>query len=204
MKKYSFVLVLLALLTVTSVTQASADVYAGYDFSGMITSATGIAGVSSGQAYTGSIFYNTSAFAGSDMFGDYYNGPLQMSLTIGGTSYNMANILRSTALPDSSYLQVGSMGPFTMINTYDMKNEGSPFMGSEALRSISIDTFPGGGLYALLDVHDYFGSQITQVELVKLEGTVTDMHRTPIPGAIWLFGSGLAGLAGLRRKFKKA
>lgn len=33
------------------------------------------------------------------------------------------------------------------------------------------------------------------------EGEIGDMHLVPIPAAIWLLGSGLLGLVGLRRKF---
>ncbi len=35
------------------------------------------------------------------------------------------------------------------------------------------------------------------------EGEIWELHTVPIPGAVWLLGSGLLGLVGIRRKLKK-
>lgn len=51
-----------------------------------------------------------------------------------------------------------------------------------------------GGHQGLVVTEDY------RRALAVLPG---DVSAVPIPGAVWLFGSGLVGLAGLRRKFKK-
>lgn len=42
----------------------------------------------------------------------------------------------------------------------------------------------------------------TAYDKIDMSGDVT-VNATPIPGAVWLFASGLAGLAGIRRRFKK-
>jgi hypothetical protein len=42
----------------------------------------------------------------------------------------------------------------------------------------------------------------TVYDKIDMSGDVT-VNATPIPGAVWLFASGLVGLAGIRRKIKK-
>ena len=57
-------------------------------------------------------------------------------------------------------------------------------------------------LYALLDggmtdIHDLFGEGITQIEFG--EGYISTAT-IPIPAAVWLLGSGLLALVGIRRR----
>lgn len=210
MKKSIYAIAVLVLLAAASVAQASVPVYSEYDFSGMITSATGAPGISAGQAYTGSIRYNTGAFLGNVTGTSYYGGPLQMTLTIGGTSYDMATVLRSTILADNNVTGVLPYGTGQFFDSRYSKTSGNALDKTLAARTAMVyhDGALSNGLFAQLDVQRFIrtplGSQTTQLEFVKIEGTVTDMHRTPIPGAIWLLGSGLVGLVGLRKKSQRS
>ncbi|MCX5806209.1 MAG: hypothetical protein NT010_09125 [Proteobacteria bacterium] len=48
-------------------------------------------------------------------------------------------------------------------------------------------------------VHIFFGTET----IVTYAAMASHCSTVPIPGALWLLGSGLVGLAGLRRRFKK-
>ncbi|WP_156921725.1 hypothetical protein [Desulfovibrio inopinatus] len=75
--------------------------------------------------------------------------------------------------------------------------------------SISLDTT--GWTYVTLDLSDYVG--LGNVTIDFMAGDVGDsinrsgvfldnvsIHATPLPGAVWLFGSAMLGLVGLRQK----
>ena len=55
------------------------------------------------------------------------------------------------------------------------------------------------------DYAAFFGPQIGMSGMSGTTFTVTEiqLQTVPIPGAVWLLGSGLMGLLGLRRIFKK-
>ena len=66
---------------------------------------------------------------------------------------------------------------------------------------ISITSDASGAIEVNLDLGvEIFSTSNDQFVSVKLEYTPTAV---PIPGAIWLLGSGLVGIARIRRKFKK-
>lgn len=79
------------------------------------------------------------------------------------------------------------------------------------LHSNANDTFSGFDLPAMLPLADLINQEIRlsagQISGLgwlsgdgyQITGTITDIQLVPIPGAVWLFASGLAGLGWLRR-----
>jgi hypothetical protein len=92
-------------------------------------------------------------------------------------------------------------------NVYSTYNVDGTITGS----SVSFEIIWGGGLYtAFNDTINSDGSLSGGVTDVAsngtwygpssaIAGTMTDA--TPVPGTVWLFGSGLAGLIGFKRKY---
>lgn len=71
----------------------------------------------------------------------------------------------------------------------------------------------GGTGFDLADISAYYGIDLDWIQYIKVEGTSSysggeidafaDVAPVPIPGAVWLFGSALLGLLGLRRKMAR-
>ena len=74
--------------------------------------------------------------------------------------------------------------------------EGANMLSSTDLTSVA----PGDPLKANYSKQMYFGVTDTAVGGVQVRGTVTSISAIPIPAAVWLFGSALAGLGWIRRK----
>lgn len=99
----------------------------------------------------------------------------------------------------------------SIIDFGEGNSSGSLYLGTDAGDQFTVKTVPPN----LPESSDFFfgltnpDESFTQVTLWKTtinEGCVYDelyFSSVPIPGAIWLLGSGLIGLAGLRRKLHK-
>jgi hypothetical protein len=61
----------------------------------------------------------------------------------------------------------------------------------------SLDTSNIGFLYTVHGGGEVWGAAVFD------RFSIVEQAAVPIPGAVYLFGSGLIGLAGFRRKFKK-
>ena len=50
----------------------------------------------------------------------------------------------------------------------------------------------------------FAGTPYSEVYTISVSGHVPDVSQIPVPAAVWLFGSGLAGLVGVARRRKRA
>jgi hypothetical protein len=64
----------------------------------------------------------------------------------------------------------------------------------------------GGTGFDLDDLYDLYGVELDWIQYIKVEGSggeidaFADVAAVPVPAAVWLLGSGLLGLIGIRRK----
>ena len=70
-------------------------------------------------------------------------------------------------------------------------------LDSKASGSTNIDLFGNGSVFAT------FGKEDVVISASQFQDHGTVITTTPIPAAIWLFGSGLAGLMGMKKKRAK-
>jgi hypothetical protein len=97
----------------------------------------------------------------------------------------------------SSYTEVASHDveqgiPFTLI--LDIDDNALWYNGTKvgSLSNVSLGDFDGKGSFSV-GYACHFWHRSTEL----------DISQVPIPGAVWLLGSGLVGLVGLRKKFNK-
>ena len=115
-------------------------------------------------------------------------GPVTATLSIYADDVDMGEI-------DKVYLNGTYLGDLVSYGAFD--NNRPP--GAPVNTSVTIfDVTPF--LSAIMNMHIevFNGASSYAVEILTSTLTVSS---TPIPGAIWLLGSGLVGLVGIRRKF---
>lgn len=98
-----------------------------------------------------------------------------------------------------SFGNSGAIDPATIIHDTYVKYWSGTFSGDPSVTSatLDIDDFAVGG-----SVPFYLDGQTTGA-VIGLSGTI-NFTVVPIPGAMWLLGSGLIGLAGLRIRYRKS
>lgn len=208
MRKTCALLALCLLLAVPGLAQAA---LVTYDFSGTITSAQGM-----GQAYTGSFSYSTDNilqnFSGNGFSVIDYNSKISSQITMGGNVYvnNLARyidemrVVRVNIDPPELW---GGTSIFSSATAYNRPS--SPFYRETQSWQVQAYNYPGSKsdfLYTYL-LQEQTGSGLNE-SFITLRGTIDSFSErtqpTPLPAAVWLLGSGLVGLAGLRKRYMKS
>ena len=105
----------------------------------------------------------------------------------------------------TSYTGTLTIGSLLTASFEDLTYSEIYFPGTSILLSTGFDatlTYTGGSLMG-----SYTGGVLTgniSADLVNINATVAEVQVVPVPAAVWLFGSGLLGLAGIARRKKLA
>jgi len=134
------------------------------------------------------------------------------TLDIGATAFSIATNGAPVDIPDVAFSLITSSG------SYDASNGSGSFNGSITIGSLLTADFTqltiidlSGGDYSFSgDVNYTGGSMKGNFSSGRIEGTTTSTNIVvaklgqitvvPVPAALWLFGSGLLGLAGIARR----
>lgn len=210
MKKMILALGLWLLLLVPSLAQAS---LVTYNFSGVVTRALNFAGFSEGQTFTGTFTYNTDTVvsgAGGEII---YKTPLDLQITAGGVTYApLAALKYLPNLYDLTYTEyAGGAQGFGLFaeGVYDATSTPAPGQTNTYKEIATLELLfpkaPSPMIPAINYVYhlreNEFGQPLVSQDAL-LEATITGVSEaapTPIPAAVWLLGTGLAGLAGARK-----
>lgn len=186
MKKTIFASLLICLLALPSFALAGV-----YNFSGTFTSATG--GLST---YSGSNFLGTLSFAGASPATGF-----DVQLTVPGSStiiFNTASDFKflTPATIDYTVTPAGTSSMYSMSGYFYNKSI------AKEIFTLDFVLAPGGtgtvtGLYSLTSFASPVGTKGATFNASVSTAT------TPIPAAFLLLGSGLAGLVGVGRRFRK-
>lgn len=146
-----------------------------YDGYFATTSNTGVASI----ALTGGSAFHSSDLAVRGVYDDFTSGVASISTT------NVNSYYANMSLSDTvSYAGLNLLG-------------GNPKLPAASnYVDMYLYQFATG---ADKKVHQV-GSNYAGVIRLSADGTVAVVNEVPVPGAVWLLGSGLVGLAGLRRK----
>jgi hypothetical protein len=135
--------------------------------------------------YHGTIFYDDDGH----WFEGYENSPFSGQYNDDGSffTFNIPNFITYDSSTDDGFEYTSGRG-VVHIFEFDSKIEGY----NGAVFHIPLNS-PAGNFNAkhYVDANNF--SQFT---------TTVDISPVPVPAAVWLLGSGLLGLAGIRRKFK--
>ncbi len=139
--------------------------------------------------------FNVTAQPG-DYAGDFPGGIGQAQNVSTSFSFNLKLVPNSGGTGGTAYLDTGS--GYGIGLTYG-KDNWANFPGWSGLPQEDLTNF-----YLIAQMYswdanpgNYYRADFTNLQVSG------DSIPTPIPGAVWLFGSGLIGLVGLRRKFRK-
>lgn len=208
-----------AMATLTMFDTSSSGVYYAINDGGFYVNPTGFSTTNASSTISGSNFQiQGNASAGDAGIVLYYNG----GLTLGALQSVSINTVGSTPLNLNLWLDTGGDGKFFSFtgNTLTGLN-GDSYVGAGPQTSIynSASSFyalggnVAGGPYTLAQLQNGSVSGIGPNTLTALwvgantpvsaDISSVAVETTPIPGAIWLLGTGLLGLIGVRRKMTK-
>ena len=178
-----------------------------FDYTGtIITSPDGIVPVSTN--FSGSFSYDDTLAGSTSSSGTIYF-PADFSLNIDSTLINFVGVINvddnsTSTLPGFDVIQIGRFGitPNPVLNgtllngiSIDLTDSTQSVLSDESL-PLDFDLADwsvGGRLLAIRPLNS------TNITLGRIDTIVSTV---PVPGAIWLFGSGLLGLVGIARRKK--
>jgi hypothetical protein len=144
-----------------------------------------------------------------------FETPLVPSLT--GLIDSHAEMTMALTAPVGGTASVQPLfGAGTMLKSYDLMADGSSISknvdigtlftttGMATSSLISATSSLDCGTVGCENMVSVLTFTLTQGASVTFSGTVSQIAAVPVPGAVWLFGSALAGLIGLRRKQQAA
>ncbi|OPY85041.1 MAG: hypothetical protein A4E72_02052 [Syntrophus sp. PtaU1.Bin208] len=136
----------------------------------------------------------TYAFSWSS--GAYVNLGFTDNLLVNGSGADL--VLFETGVPDSFSVTINSITN-NYLTSYTGYSAGGYDLNAVAINLEDFGVASNAGLSSILIGMDIVGSGT--VPSLSLAGALnSSSSAVPIPAAVWLFGSGLVGLLGLRRK----
>lgn len=217
MKKMIQALCLCLLLSVPGLASAA---IVTYDFSGVLSVVAGISGPVVGQSFSGSLSYDagTNLWSSPDGSTRTYSSPLTWQITAGGQQYSsFAQPKPGGQIVTVVFDEYG--GAFANDPLFPLASGGktsisaAPQLGTPEYIGMffmfnSMRNGEGGRLPSTFEYYYYPSGWPSGPDTIAVRGDITSFSErpvaTPLPAAVWLLGSGLVGLAGLRRKFRKA
>lgn len=186
----------------------------------------GSIGVASAQTYTPRSYdYNHIDLLFTNVVGESVNYTFSAYLDVKGgavadfdsVSYDIGELVITYSSSDYRL----SLGPASNISTFGVYEKGS-FGTSNPITSMSFNWYiavnPASGFVDIVEAELRNGDMYTgnnfvisntpyllngqygSVEMTDLQVTTEFVSAVPVPAAVWLFGSGLIGLAGIARR----
>ncbi len=192
---------------------ANAEIYGGVEFpNGYASFADEVISYNPTAAVVGGGHDDPSKALGSP---DYTTGQNYVSLGIAGDLTLKFSDNYLTASGDNSYdlciFEVGEdQEPFSVAISTDGVNWIDVGIASGGISKIDIDAYTdvvSGEKYSYVKLKDSLltGDYDSPYACADIDavGAISSVSTVPIPGAVWLLGTGLAGLAGIRARRRK-
>lgn len=201
-----------------------------YDFSGVLTQVVAVQSLNGnlptplpgasvpavGQSFSGSLSYDagTNLWSSPDGSTRTYSSPLTWQITAGGQQYS-SFAQPKYGVPDVTVVSVQYGGAFANVplgtggrtTVGAALQPGTPEAISMSFKFSSMFDREGGKEPSFFEFYYHLSEQNNSNDIV-VKGDITSFSEratpTPLPAAVWLLGSGLVGLAGLRKKIMKA
>jgi len=206
---FVFVAVLTAVTGIAAFSDAALVIY---EFSGEVTSVysgalpTELQGIAVGDSVTGSYAYD-----GATSSSPNYVDP-SVPFFGSATPYQVPNTFSLTI--DSSSIPIGGGTLFVWVRNdpdgyivQTVGNSGLPYYVQLGTQSLPDDTFsnvflPTASITSSTFFYIY-NTSLTELYLTASIGPLAATNPVPVPPTVWLLGSGLVGLAAIRRRMKK-
>ncbi|MDA3868505.1 MAG: VPLPA-CTERM sorting domain-containing protein [Gammaproteobacteria bacterium] len=153
---------------------------------GTVDGALNWGGLSAGNTITADLTLDTASYTGNGYETFYFTGDNTLAITAGSFSFDQS---MDSALNASIAFNDGVMVDFNFGALFGIN--GAP------------EEFDSAGLYVLADRSVTIGNgnnKVTTDYLLAAHWEAATLTAVPVPAAVWLFGSGLLGLAGVARR----
>ena len=202
MKKIIITVLFLILLTpLVCVDQADASIT--FNFTSTVDSVLGIGGISPGDVVTGHFTFDPliSDSDASSTVGEYMQSGLGIEF-----AFSVGPLVKSSTDYVIKVTDGNGIPPFP----FDGYTVSTPAVPGEVFSLNLSGAAPTTLLSDALplsppNLADFSGKVFSYVQnspsdTIGFNSTITSLNAVPIPGAVWLLGSGLIGLVGLRKK----